>query len=106
MADKNSETRLSTTEMLILSMLLREAKPMYGLQLVAEAGGRIARGSIYVTLDRMEEKGLVRSEQEKKDPGVSGIPRRMYEPTGHGARAYRKGARVLAQGLNLSAAVG
>src|SRR3954464_1105902 len=93
------DVRLSATEMLILGILLNQAQPMYGLQLVGESDGRIARGSIYVTLDRMEGKGLVRSNQETKEPGVSGIPRRMYEPTGLGARAYRAQAKFVAQGL-------
>lgn len=66
------------------------ARPqMYGLQIVEESRGHIARGSVYVLLDRMETKGLVESEQEEKDPGVSGIPRRMYKATGAGARAHR-----------------
>lgn len=79
--------RLSATESLVLGMLIGRGE-LYGLQIVEESQGQIKRGSVYVTLDRMEDKGLVSSRQEDKAPGVSGIPRRLYKPTGHGARVF------------------
>lgn len=71
--------RLPPTERNILS-LLSNAGPSYGLQLVQASGGRLKRGGIYVTLGRMEEKGLVSS--TKQDDA-----RRIYELTGLGHRA-------------------
>lgn len=88
---KNTQVvKLSSTEELILGMLITWKSELYGLQIVQASNGAIARGSVYVTLDRMEDKGLVESRQEDKEPGVPGIPRRLYKPTGHGARAYRE----------------
>ena len=71
--------RLPATERLILS-LLSSGGASYGLQLVEASGGRLKRGGIYVTLGKMEEKGLVGS-----TPQADG--RRIYELKGLGHRA-------------------
>src|SRR6185369_10029963 len=86
----SSEDRLpslSATEATILQFLL-DGGELFGLQMVEASGGRLKRGTIYVTLQRMEEKGLVESRQEPRPEGQIGIPRRMYKASGHGARVY------------------
>jgi PadR family transcriptional regulator, regulatory protein PadR len=85
---KPDATRLSGKESLVLEFLLAQGGEMYGLQLVQESGGRLGRGTVYVTLDRMEAKGLVESRQEDRAPGASGIARRLYRPTGYGVRVF------------------
>ena len=60
---------------------------MYGLQLVA-ASKQIKRGSIYVTLGRMAEKGWITS-RELKLKNEPGLPRRLFTLTGLGVRALR-----------------
>jgi DNA-binding PadR family transcriptional regulator len=75
---------LSTLESLILD-ILADRGPTYGLDLVAHSRGKLKRGSVYVTLGRMEEKGLVRSRRDER-PG-EGPARRLYEPTALGLRA-------------------
>jgi len=62
---------------------------MYGLQLVDRSDGALKRGTVYVTLGRMETKGLVESEQEPVPPGGIGLPRRIYRPTALGQRMLR-----------------
>jgi DNA-binding PadR family transcriptional regulator len=89
--------RLTAKEHLVMELLMAGGPEQYGLDLVARSDGRLARGTVYVVLDRMEERGLVESWQEDRRPGVSGIPRRMYKPTGLGLRAYRA-AEMLANG--------
>ena len=42
-------------------LIVLSKAPTYGLDLVAESRGKLKRGSVYVTLGRMEQKGLVRS---------------------------------------------
>lgn len=79
---------LSRKERLILQLLV-SAGPMYGLQLVEQSEGALKRGTVYVTLGRMEEKGLVESEQKPLPPGAIGLPRRIYRPTGLGERWLR-----------------
>lgn len=79
--------RLSEKEYLILD-LLRSGVERFGLEMVKESDGSLKRGTIYVTLNRMVEKGYLTSRHEKspKDPGM---PRRRYMITGEGARALR-----------------
>ncbi len=59
---------------------------MYGLQLVAGSRRRLKRGTVYVTLGRMEEKGYVVSRLEPAPSGTGGLPRRVYEATAFGRR--------------------
>lgn len=79
---------LPRKERLILE-LLASSGPMYGLQLVDHSEGALKRGTVYVTLGRMEAKGLVESQQEAVSPGSIGLPRRIYRPTALGARMLR-----------------
>jgi PadR family transcriptional regulator, regulatory protein PadR len=74
---------LSGKERLILELLGRSRK-MYGLELVAAAGGMLKRGTVYVTLGRMEEKGFVSSRLAADTPPQGGLPRRLYESTPYG----------------------
>src|SRR5687767_14555120 len=76
---------LSGKEALILD-LLAERGEMYGLELVEAAGGRLKRGTVYVTLGRMADKGHVDSRQEERAPGAIGLPRRLYRATPYGLR--------------------
>jgi PadR family transcriptional regulator PadR len=79
---------LPRKERLILE-LLTSVGPLYGLQLVDQSDGALKRGTVYVTLGRMEAKGLVESQQEPVPPGGIGLPRRIYRPTVLGARMLR-----------------
>jgi PadR family transcriptional regulator PadR len=88
--------RLSAIEHLILELLLRGGN-MYGLELVAASKGRLKRGTVYVTLGRMEEKGLIESSTDEARGGVA--VRRLYRPTASGLRllkAWRTLSRTLA----------
>jgi PadR family transcriptional regulator len=84
--------RLAKSEHVILQLLVAGG-PQYGLELVEVSRGRLKRGGIYVTLGRMEEKGLVTS--ASADSG-----RRLYKPTALGERALMA-ARVFAGQLRL-----
>jgi len=77
--------RLSAKEALILDRLAHDGE-QYGLQLVAASKGRLKRGTIYVTLGRMEEKGYISSRLESAPADVGGMPRRLYQPTALGRR--------------------
>jgi PadR family transcriptional regulator len=88
---------LPDKERLILGLLMRDAE-LYGLELVAASKGRLKRGTVYVTLGRMEEKGYISSRLEDAPADQGGLPRRIYEPTAFGRRvikAYAHVARVL-----------
>ena len=78
---------LSNKETLILELLVRRQE-MYGLELVAASKRRLKRGTVYVTLGRMEEKGYIKSRLEDAPPGAGGLPRRVYQPTALGRRVF------------------
>jgi len=79
----------SPLEYEVISLLIPRGE-MYGLQLVKDSQGKLKRGTVYVTLGRMEDKGLVTSRQEDSTPEYIGIPRRLYKVTGLGERAAKK----------------
>jgi DNA-binding PadR family transcriptional regulator len=91
---------LPAKERLILELLLSQGS-LFGLQLVALSDGALKRGTVYVTLGRMEAKGFIRSEQEAMPPGAIGLPRRLYYPTPLGERvldAWSQMAQALVKG--------
>ena len=67
--------------------LLATHDELFGLQMVELSDGRLKRGTVYVTLGRMQEKGYLESRQEALPPGAIGLPRRLYRPTGFALRA-------------------
>ena len=86
--------RLSAKESLILDLLARDGE-LYGLQLVAASKGRLKRGTVYVTLGRMEDKGYVKSRAEDAPEGAGGLPRRLYDLTPYGLRALKAWTTLL-----------
>ncbi len=85
--------RLSSKEKVILELLAAKGR-MYGLQLVSGSDGRLKRGTVYVTLGRMEQKGLVESEPEKLSDDSGLVPRRMYRATAFGVRVLELWTRL------------
>ena len=79
---------LSRKELLILE-LLASHDSMYGLQLVTASNGRLKRGTVYVTLGRMEKRGYVSSSLDVSQQPTGGLPRRRYIPTPLGRRMLR-----------------
>jgi DNA-binding PadR family transcriptional regulator len=69
---------------LILDLV--EERERYGLELVDLSAGRLKRGSVYVTLGRMEQKGFVTSRQEERARSAIGLPRRLYRATPYGLK--------------------
>ena len=67
--------------------LLSTGREAYGLELVEASAGELKRGTVYVTLGRMEEKGLVAAREDPAPEGHAGMPRRRYRPTALGLRA-------------------
>ena len=80
---------LSAKERLVLELLAAKHDRMYGLELVAESAGRLKRGTVYVLLGRMQEKGYVEAEPEKFADDSGLVPRRMYCATALGLRVLR-----------------
>ena len=84
---------LSPKETLILE-LLSKGDEMYGLELVDASRRGLKRGTIYVTLARMEDKGFVTSRLEDPPADSGGLPRRRYRPTALGRRVFETWTQV------------
>ena len=88
---------LGTFEQAVLLAILRLADQAYGRAILQEIetrqGRQVATGAVHATLERLENKGLVRSRLGSGTPVRAGRPRRFYrlEPAGisalNGARA-------------------
>ncbi len=77
---------LSRKEAVILRLLEARGE-MYGLEMV-QTSPDLKRGTIYVTLNRMADKGYVDSRHVKEE-GVAGLPRRLFAATPLGRRVLR-----------------
>jgi DNA-binding PadR family transcriptional regulator len=77
---------MSRTESLVMELL--RGRERYGLELVDASAGTLKRGSVYVILARMEEKGFVDSHQEERVEGSTGLPRRLYRATPYGRKVH------------------
>ena len=90
-----SKNTLGELEELVLLSILQVGDEVYGVRIIDElaerAGRRIAPASVYVTLRRLEEAGLIRSHLE--DP-ARGKPRRFVELTGSGLDLLRASRRT------------
>ena len=86
MASGERAPTLSGKEMVVLGLLA--GGEMYGLELVEASDGRLKRGTVYVTLNRMADKGYVESRQERPQGDAIGLPRRLYRPTALGRRLF------------------
>lgn len=80
--------KFSAAERLIVELLVERGE-LFGLQMVEESSGRLKRGTVYVTLGRMHEKGYLESRQEPLPEGAIGLPRRLYRPTGYALRVLQ-----------------
>jgi DNA-binding PadR family transcriptional regulator len=73
---------LGELEQLILLAVLRLEEEAYGVMIVdelaARTGRKISRPSVYLTLGRLEEKGLLRSRMGDPTPERGGRAKRFY----------------------------
>jgi DNA-binding PadR family transcriptional regulator len=98
---------LGEFEQLLLLAVLRLDADAYGLdiarELEARAGRSVSRGALYTSLDRLEDKGLLRWRVAAGTPARNGLPRRLYSVTPAGVtalRASRDTLRRMWQGLD------
>ena len=101
MAGNDRLPSISTTESLIIDLLHDGER--YGLELIEASNRRLKRGTIYVTLARMETKGFIVSKQEERRPAAIGLPRRMYRVTPYGLKVH-KAYKLLREALALKPA--
>lgn len=103
---------LGQFEQLLLTAILTLDDDAYGVTIHARvvefaAPKPVSIGAIYVTLDRLERKGLLRSSMSRPTAERGGRAKRCFRLTGAGERALRESAAAIRR-LNeaLSAAWG
>ena len=79
--------QLPETERLILC-ILHEQGEQFALRLADRSGGSLKRGTVYITLQRMQSKGYVESQVEPAVQGASGRPRRWYHVSAYGRQVF------------------
>lgn len=100
---KGKVLRLSGTEFQIMRLLANNGgREMYGLELVAKSEGAVKKGTVYVLLDRLEDRGYVKSRKEQTE---ATIPKRMYRITGLGSQVLNAWTSVAEIGGLAGAAV-
>jgi DNA-binding PadR family transcriptional regulator len=98
---------LGEFEQLVLLAILRLGAEAHGVgiarELEAEAGRVVSRGALYTTLDRLEQKHLVRWKVAPGGEERARLPRRVYALTARGVasiRAAQHAFRQMARGLD------
>jgi len=93
------EGYLGEFEQMLLLAAMRLGDDAYGVGLMNElessVGRRVSRGSVYVTLDRLEEKGWVTSSLSESRPERGGRPRRVVTVTPEGVAQLRRSREAL-----------
>lgn len=88
---------LGEFEQIVLFTVLRLGDDAYGLAIrdaiERHTGRAVSPGSIYTTLGRLDERGIVRSRVEA--PGTPGRPRKFYRVTPEGARRLKASYEAL-----------
>jgi DNA-binding PadR family transcriptional regulator len=88
---------LGQFEQLVLTAILSLGDDAYGVKIQAKASEMtrpktVSLGAVYVTLDRLEEKGMVSSWFTEPTPGRGGRAKRCYRLEALGERALEESA--------------
>jgi DNA-binding PadR family transcriptional regulator len=90
---------LGEFEQMLLLAVLRLGSRAYGVRLMEEleatVGRRVSRGSVYVTLDRLEDKGWLASQVSGARPERGGRPRRIVSVTPEGVEQLKRSRGAL-----------
>src|ERR1700748_2140775 len=90
---------LGRFEQVVLTAILALGDNAYGVTIHAKVEElskprKVARGAVYATLDRMEDKGLIASWLSDPTPERGGRSRRHYRLEKSGEKALRESART------------
>lgn len=90
---------LGEFEQQVLLVILRLREDAFGPEIARElerrAGRRVSRGALYTTLDRLQDKGLVRWRTVPGTEARDGLPRRLYAITAAGVAAVKAAREVV-----------
>jgi DNA-binding PadR family transcriptional regulator len=104
-----TDHNLGEFEQLVLLAILRlQGDGAYGVTIRSEIAQYTERdpapGSIYTTLDRLENKGFVKSEAGESTPQRGGRSKRYYHVSAQGLSALKRAMneyKILARGLTV-----
>jgi PadR family transcriptional regulator, regulatory protein PadR len=92
-------TSLGTNDLMILLALMRLGDDAYGVpiarELEATVGRPVALASVYATLDRLVERGLVEAELGEPTPERGGRAKKYFKITAKGIREVRAAKQSL-----------
>ena len=90
---------LGNFDLMLLLALMRLGEDAYGVtiaqELEAQTGLEVVVASVYATLDRLQERGLVSSSLGDSTPERGGRAKRYFRITGAGIREVRGAQRSL-----------
>lgn len=90
---------LGGVELLVLLALIRLGDEAYGVpiadEIEATLGRSVSVGSVYITLDRLERKGLVSSKLGEPTAERGGRAKTYFRPTAKGLREVRLARRTM-----------
>lgn len=90
---------LGEFEHLVLVAILHLDGEVYGVPIVDEierrTGRAVSRSSVYITLRRLEQKGLVSSTMSEPEPGSGRKPRRVVQVEPLGIERLREARSTL-----------
>jgi PadR family transcriptional regulator, regulatory protein PadR len=85
---------LGEFELLVMLTVLRLGDDAYGVPISREieqqTGRTVAFGTVYVTLERLQKKGLVRSNLGETTPERGGRAKRFFRVTSTGLRTVKE----------------
>jgi PadR family transcriptional regulator, regulatory protein PadR len=90
---------LGNFELFVMLAVIRLGDEAYGVPIsreIEERGGRLVTfGSLYATLERLEQKGLISSELGEPTPERGGRAKKYFQVTTKGLREVRITQRAL-----------
>lgn len=90
---------LGEFEQMVLLAILQLDGEVYGVPIVDEiqrlTGRQVSRSAVYVTLRRLEDKGLLSSWMSDSAPERGGKPRRCVKVEPEGRRLLRESRRLM-----------
>jgi DNA-binding PadR family transcriptional regulator len=88
-------------EQVVMLAIARLEEDAYGMSIrreIDDRGGRsLSIGAVYATLERLEDKGFVRSYEREPQEGRDGRPRRFFQLTKRGMSALEAAADLQAR---------
>ena len=97
--EMSARSHFGERELVVILAVMRLGDGAYGVPICREielrTGSEVAVGSVYATLQRLEEKGFVSSELAEPTAERGGRAKRYFRVTTNGVRELRKTRRAL-----------